>query len=210
MRIFLDDLDYRKFVDIFREVVETLEVECWTYCLMPNHYHAALLPARPNISEAIRCINSNYAQWWNSRHEHVGHVFQGRFKDQLVQRDEYLLTLSRYIALNPVRAGLTKRPEEWEWSSYAGTMGLRPLLPFVAGASLLRQFGEDDEAVLRERFSAFVLGGVVTECSDERIRSKERVLGNKAFKRSLDPLPDESQVVVPEPQSSEEGTTLGL
>ena len=208
MRIFLDDMDYRKFIDILREVVETLEVECWSYCLMPNHYHAALRPTRPNLSKAIQCINSNYAQWWNRRHERVGHVFQGRFKDQIVQHDEYLLTLCRYIALNPVRAGLTERPQQWEWSSYAGSVGLRPLSPFVAEASLLRQFGDDDHAVLRERFSAFVLGGVVTECSDDRIRSKERVLGSKAFKRSLDPPAENRAVLLPARLSDAQDETL--
>ena len=188
MRIFLDDMDYRKFVDVLAEVVEDSDIECWNYCVMPNHYHATLCPTRPNLSEAIRRINSTYAQWWNNRHERVGHVFQGRFKDQIVERDEYLLALCRYVALNPVRAGLSERPEDWEWSSYAATLGLRPLRPFVAAPSVLRQFGDDDESVLRKRFSAFVLSPITTECTDDRIRSSERVLGSKAFKVSMGPF----------------------
>ena len=188
MRIFLDDMDYRKFVDVLAEVVEDSDIECWNYCVMPNHYHVTLCPTRPNLSEAIRRINSAYAQWWNNRHERVGHVFQGRFKDQIVQRDEYLLVLCRYVALNPVRAGLSERPEDWEWSSYAATLGLRPLRPFVAVPSVLRQFGDDDESVLRKRLSEFVLGRIATECTDDRIRSRERILGSKAFKVSIGAL----------------------
>lgn len=188
MRIFLDDMDYRKFVDVLAEVVEDSDIECWNYCVMPNHYHVTLCPTRPNLSEAIRRINSTYAQWWNNRHERVGHVFQGRFKDQIVERDEYLLVLCRYVALNPVRAGLSEHPEDWEWSSYAATVGLRPLRPFVAASSVLRQFGDDDESVLRKRFSAFVLSPITTECTDDRIRSSEHILGSKAFKVCMGPF----------------------
>lgn len=111
MRIFLHDMDYRKFIDVLGDVVEESEIECWNYCVMPNHYHATFRPTRPNLSEAIRRINSVYAQWWNKRHERVGHVFQGRFKDQIVQREGYLLALCRYVAMNPVRAGLSECPE---------------------------------------------------------------------------------------------------
>lgn len=75
-------------------------MECWNYCLMPSHYQATFRPSLPNLSEAMRRLNSVYAQWWNQRHERVSHVFQGRFKDQIVQREVYLLVLCRYVALN--------------------------------------------------------------------------------------------------------------
>ncbi len=130
MRIFLDDLDYTKFVHLLADVLERFEVECWHYCLMPNHYHLTLRASRPNLSETVRHLNGTYGTWWNRRHDRVGHVFQGRFKDQIVQRQDYLLTLGRYIVLNPVRAGLVTRPEQWQWSSYAGTVGLAPAPAF--------------------------------------------------------------------------------
>ncbi len=185
MCIFTDDRDYQKFVDILADVVEALDIDCLNYCLMPNHYHATLRPTRSNLSEAIRRINGVYAQWWNRRHERVGHVFQGRFKDQIVQREGYLLALCRYVALNPVRASLAKNPEDWAWSSYAATVGLRPRPSFLAIAEVLGQFGEGDEPVLRRRFSTYVLGTATVECSDVRIRSNERVLGTKGFKLSI-------------------------
>ena len=117
MRIFLDDADYRQFVYVLGDVVEEFAIRCWNYCLMPNHYHATLQPTLPNLSAAIRRLNSVYAQWWNTRHGLVGHVFQGRFKDQIVDEDAYMLTLSRYVAMNPVRAGLATSPEDWPWGS---------------------------------------------------------------------------------------------
>ena len=186
MSIFLDDVDYRQFVYLLGDVVESLEIECLNYCLMPNHYHATLRPTLPNLSEGVRLINSRYAQWWNKRHERVGHVFQGRFKDQIVQQEGYLLSLCRYIALNPVRAGLVENPENWEWSSYAATMGLQPSPSFLAVDSLLRQFGADERATLQARFKAHVLSNEhEARGTEDRLRSNERILGDRAFKDSL-------------------------
>lgn len=186
MSIFLDDADYRQFVHLLGDVVEDLEIECWNYCVMPNHFHATLCPTLPNLSEALRRINGRYAQWWNRRHARVGHVFQGRFKDQIVQREGYLAALCRYVALNPVRAGLVERPGDWEWSSYAATAGQCSSPSFLAVDSVLRQFGDGNLSELQERFAAHVLGsspdGVGT---DDRIRSNEAVVGDGEFKRSL-------------------------
>ena len=166
--------------------MENFGIECWNYCIMPNHYHATLRPTGHNLSEALRQLNSRYAQWWNKRHERVGHVFQGRFKDQIVQREGYLPALCRYVALNPVRAGLVERPEEWEWSSYAATVGLQPAPSFLALDSVLQQFGDADRGTLQSRFADYVLGDAnALLCTDDRIRSSERLLGDMSFKRSL-------------------------
>jgi len=185
MRIFLDDLDFNKFIHLLADVVDRFEVECWHYCLMPNHYHLTLRPSRPNLSAAVQYLNGSYGLWWNRRHDRVGHVFQGRFKDQIVQRQDYLLTLGRYIALNPVRGQLVARPEEWKWSSYAGTVGLAPAPAFVAVSSVLQLFGEDVPEVLQAKFTSFVLGPNNEDQTENRIRSTERVLGDAFFKQSL-------------------------
>lgn len=186
MRIFLDDVDYTRFLDLLMDVVEEFRVECWSYCVLPNHYHLALRPTVPNLSDAIKFLNSSYAQWWNKRHESVGHVFQGRFKDQIVDRDEYLLALCRYIALNPVRAGLAAQPQEWRWSSYAATVGLRPVHPAFDVSNVLRQFGDADEKALQARFAAFVQSPLNEICTDERIRSREKILGPRTFKSTIE------------------------
>ena len=187
MTIFLDDTDYRCFVYLLGDVFEALHVECWSYCAMPNHYHATLRPTAPNLSEAIRLLNSRYAQWWNRRHGRVGHVFQGRFKDQVVQQEGYLLALGRYIARNPVEASLVERPEDWKWSSYSAIAGLQPPPSFLWSEGVLRGYGDAEHSILQSRFMNHVCSADDDGRSlEDRIRSDERVLGTRAFKRSVD------------------------
>lgn len=187
MTIFEDERDYRCFLALMGDVLQEYAIDCWNYCLMPNHYHCTLQPTLPNLSEAIQHVNSVYAQRWNKRHHHVGHVFQGRFKDQIVQREGYLLYLCRYIARNPVRAKLVSAPEEWEWSSYAATIGLRQAPGFLNVTSTLSQFDPGDERALRARFKSFVCGDP-DEVLEERFRSNEGIVGDLKFKTSFRPL----------------------
>jgi REP element-mobilizing transposase RayT len=182
MTIFLDDADYRHFVHILGEVVDHCAIRCWNYCLMPNHYHVTLQPSAANLSEAVRRVNGIYALWWNKRHERVGHVFQGRFKDQVVDREGYLLALSRYVVLNPVRAGLVQRPEDWRWSSYSATAGLAPSPAFLAADATLQLFGKGDPHVLQTRFARHIAAQMDDASWVDRIRSSDRILGTTAFK----------------------------
>ncbi|HEY3884594.1 MAG TPA: transposase, partial [Vicinamibacterales bacterium] len=158
MRIFLDDIDRRKFLVLLGDMVDIFHVECWDFCLMNTHYHLCISNPLPNLSEAFQYLNGNYAIWWNSRHGHVGHVFQGRFRDQIVQRDSYLLTLCRYIALNPVRARLVKDPGDWPWSSYRCLAGLTSSPSFLCEHGVLQQFGGAPERQ-RESYVQHVCGG---------------------------------------------------
>ena len=182
MGIFKDDTDYRRFVHFLGEIVEECSIECWNYCVMPNHYHLTLVPSGCNLSEAIRRLNSLYAQWWNRRHGAVGHVFQGRFKDQTVERDRYLLALSRYVVMNPVRARLVGTPGEWPWSSYSATVGSAACPAFLNVIPTLALFGEGDMSSLQARFSEYVARDPIDERTADRIRSNERVLGSRLFK----------------------------
>jgi hypothetical protein len=152
---------------------------------MPNHYHLSLYPRKPNLSKAIGHLNSVYAMWWNARHAKVGHVFQGRFKDQIVQREGYLLALCRYIARNPVRAELVDDPAQWRWSSFGATAGLCPTPGFLFNDPILKQFGDGDVMGLRRLYRQHVLGQPVDDDLEERLRSKERILGNRAFKLQI-------------------------
>jgi putative transposase len=91
---------------------------------MTNHYHLAVTTIEANLSRAIQQLNGDYAQWWNWRHNRVGHVFQARFNAQIVQDGGYLANVCRYIVLNPVRARMVAAPEDWPWSSYRAMTGL--------------------------------------------------------------------------------------
>jgi putative transposase len=97
--------------------------ECYAYCLMTNHYHLVIETPDANLARGMRQLNGVYTQCFNRHHGHTGHVFQGRYKAILVDRDSYLLELARYVVLNPVRVGMVKSPQQWRWSSYAAMMG---------------------------------------------------------------------------------------
>lgn len=182
MAIFLDDCDYREFVFLLGDTVERFAVDCWNYCLMPNHYHLTLQPTLANLSRAIQHLNGRYGKWWNKRHDRVGHTFQGRFKDQIVDKAEYLLALSRYVVMNPVRANLAPRPEDWPWSSYRATIGACSAPAFLGASKTLTLFGDGSNSELQARFSHFATACGEDPTALDRFRSKERVIGSKAFK----------------------------
>lgn len=182
MAIFLNDADYREFIHLLGEAMQDADIYCWNYCLMPNHYHATLQPTRPNLSEALRRLHGTYGLWWNRRHGRVGHVFQGRFKAQIVDQDAYALALSRYVVMNPVRAGLVRQPEDWPWSSYRSTAGYCQVPPFLSTDFTLRLFGDEPEKVLQGRFTRFVTASVDDSTASDRFRSNQRLLGSRTFR----------------------------
>jgi len=112
-----------------------------SYCLMGNHYHLILETPRGNLSRIIQRLNTVYSQLFNRRHHRVGHVFQGRFDSRLVQKESHLHQASRYIALNPVRAGLVKAPEEWQWGSYRALAGYIKVPEWLENSQTLKAFG---------------------------------------------------------------------
>ena len=186
MCIFTDDEDYLRFLGIFGDVIADYGVECWNLCVMRNHFHAVLRPTLPNLPEAMQRLNGNYALWWNRRHSQVGHVYQGRYKDPVVDTDQYLLVLCRYIALNPVRAGLVKSPDQWRWSSYAATIGRAPRPTFLTIDPVLHQFGDGSQAELRRRYANYVEAEQNQQAEFDRIRSNAQFLGSKEFRRRIE------------------------
>jgi putative transposase len=127
---------------------------------MPTHYHVLVETADPNLSEGMHFLNTKYAIGFNAAHDHVGHVFQKRFHSELVTRDEHLLEALRYIVLNPVRAGLVGRPENWDWSSYGATAGISGSHSWLAQERVVALFASDPPAARRE-YREFVKAGIV-------------------------------------------------
>ena len=122
---------------------------------MENHYHLFVETPRANLDDAMQRLNGTYAMRFNRHHERTGHVFQGRYGAKLITDDDYALTVVRYIAANPVQAGLCAVPEDWRWSSYAATAGLvtsRPAIPDHDGA----RAGSRD----RDEYRRFVAAGL--------------------------------------------------
>jgi putative transposase len=156
----LDDRDHLGFLGIVRDTLNRYAWRCLTYCLMPNHYHLIMETLKPNLSQGMRQINGVYAQRFNRRHDRCGHLFQGRFGATLIGSDEYMLAAIRYVALNPVRAGLSAVPEDWKWSGHAELLGRSPV-KLVASAEVLAHFGPKELAV--ETYSEFVSQGEQNE-----------------------------------------------
>ena len=121
--IYHDDEDRQIWLDVFSQVCSRFNWRCHAWCQMDNHYHVLLETAEGNLSQGMRQLNGVYTQKSNRRHGRVGHVFQGRYKAILVERNEYLLELCRYVVLNPIRAGMVSDLDEWSWSSYRAMIG---------------------------------------------------------------------------------------
>jgi putative transposase len=139
--IYRDQADRVRFLSILADVVERFHVILHAYVLMDNHYHLLVETLEANLARAMQALNGNHAQQFNRLHRRVGHLFQGRYKAILVDHDAYLLELSRYIHLNPVRAGIVERAEHYQWSSTQAYVGLRAAPPFLTVADVLGHFG---------------------------------------------------------------------
>ncbi len=113
---------------------------CHAYCLMNNHYQLIIETPDGNLSKGARQLNGVYTQSYNNRHHRVGHIFQGRYKAILVEKESHLLEVCRYVVLNPVRAKAVGRPEEWRWSGYRGTSGMEKPHPSLTTSWVLGQF----------------------------------------------------------------------
>ena len=156
--IFLEPDDYGRFLIRLAATSNRFNIRCRAYCLMPNHYHLLLEPAALPLSRMMQQLNSSYGQWFNRRHARVGHVMQGRFKALVLDDESYLRRVARYIALNPVRAGLVETPEQWRWSSYRATAGLEEPARFLFLDRVWHSF-DIDGVRPQQRFADFVTAG---------------------------------------------------
>lgn len=156
--IYEDDIDRKTFLSVLNSVCDTYNWVCHAYCLMSNHYHLLIETPDANLSRGMRQLNGVYTQKYNRSHGRVGHVFQGRYKAILVEKENYLLELSRYIVLNPVRAGMTHSPADWPWSSYRATVDQEKGLECLNVEWILATFGKRKPVAI-ERYKIFVSEG---------------------------------------------------
>jgi len=156
--IYENDDDRIAFLSVLGEVCQHCNWVCHAYCLMGNHYHLLIETPEGNLSRGMRQLNGVYTQQHNRRHSRVGHVFQGRYKAVLVEKESYLLELARYIVLNPVRAQMVRTADEWPWSSYRSTIGLQTAVAGVHTDWVLAAFGDQREQAV-EAYKEFVAEG---------------------------------------------------
>lgn len=182
--IFFEDGDREVFLGLLGREVQQQGWWLYAYCLMDNHYHLLVETPEPNLSRGMRRLNGVYTQAFNRRHGLVGHLFQGRYKAIVVDRDSYLLELSRYVVLNPVRAGLVEDPADWVWSSYGATVGVAPAPDWLAAGALLRLFRKG-VAAARRTYARFVADGI-GKPSPWTARTGQIFLGDEAFLRRME------------------------
>ncbi|MBF0134472.1 MAG: transposase [Magnetococcales bacterium] len=141
--IYFSEDDRHTWLEVFGQVCERFNWACHAYCQMTNHYHIVVETPEGNLSQGMRQLNGVYTQSINRTYGRVGHVFQGRFKGILVEKDAYLLDLSRYVVLNPVRAGMVANSRDWPWSSHRAMLGEEAVPKWLETDWVLGQFAED-------------------------------------------------------------------
>jgi putative transposase len=181
--IYADDVDRRAFLDLMTQTVQRYHWLCHAYCLMDNHYHLLIETPEGNLSQGARQLNGIYTQQSNRRQGRVGHLFQGRYKAILVEKDRYLLELCRYVVLNPVRAGMVRLAREYRWSSYRATAGLSATPELLCTDWLLAQFGVERTEAQR-RYRRFVAEGVKHPAPWESLRG-QIFLGQASFVETM-------------------------
>ena len=185
--IFLNDHDCERFFDIYSDIVDRLGWATFAWCLMGNHFHLVVETPDPNLSEGMRLLNGIYTQYFNKNHGRVGHLFQGRFRSIVVEKNRYLLELIRYVVLNPVRSGRIDAPGDWRWSSYRATAGLEECPDWFDPGWILELVSEGvgGRESRRRQYIEFIAQGMLKE---EDIMDKVRqqiYLGDESFIESV-------------------------
>jgi putative transposase len=158
--LFRDDEHRLEFLDRLSLTVERLDWRCLAYCLMGNHFHLLVRTPLANLPRGMQRLNSSYAQWFNRQGGRRGPVFEDRYYGVLIQREPHLLEAFRYIALNPVRAGLCRSPHRYVWSSHAATAGHAPVPDFLATREVHDLFASTTGANGRAGYGEFVAAAV--------------------------------------------------
>ena len=177
--IYLSDTDRELFLGVLHLVVDRFGWICHAYCLMSNHYHLMIETPKGNLSQGMRQLNGVYTQRFNREHKRVGHIFQGRYKAILIEKDAHLLELCRYIVRNPVAASMVADVSEWRWSSYRVTAGIETRKDFCCVDWVLEQFGGS-----QQRYIEYVAGASESDAPLTNAR-RSHVLGSDKFKQGL-------------------------
>lgn len=179
--IFTTDSDRERFLSYLEELIIRYHVKIHTYCLMDNHYHLLIETPEANLIKAMHTLNTSYTVYFNRRSKRNGHLFQGRYKSILVQADEYLHHLSRYIHLNPVRANQVRDPGDYIWSSYRFFISEGKIPSWLTTDFILSYFDKDAKKAKR-LYKDFVLKGIGEQQSiiEDNITAG-CVLGNNDF-----------------------------
>lgn len=178
-KIFRNDIDRNNFLEVISKVIKRCDWLCHAYCLMDNHYHLMIETPEGNLSRGMQQLNGVYTQRFNWNHKSVGHIFQGRYKAILIEKESYLLELCRYVILNPVRARIVEVPEAWKWSSYTATTGIKKSPEYLIEDWILGQFGKNKRKA-QKRYKEFVQAGIIENSPWDELQG-QILLGGEGF-----------------------------
>jgi REP element-mobilizing transposase RayT len=171
--------DARIFLDLLGIEIGQQRWLCHGYCLMETHYHLLIETPEPNLGRGMARLNMRYSQWFGRRHERPGHLFQGRYKAILFEKEKWLLPLARHVVTNPVRTQSVNRADQWRWSSYRAVAGGEECPAWLTREDLLRQCGD-----ARDGWRGYVAGGPDAPSPWDELRAGH-YLGGEAFLRDL-------------------------
>ena len=178
--IFLDPNDRLLFMDKLRELVTEHALKIHAYCLMSNHYHLVVETSKHHISDTMRTLNTYYSKKYHSKYKTCGHLFQGRYRSVLVEKSAYLLDVSRYVHLNPVRAHLVSLPEHYTWSSMKVYIGEEDIHNIVYKDTILDWFSHEYETA-QKNYRRFVHAKMTEQDSLEGLVTYDDILGTNSF-----------------------------
>jgi putative transposase len=157
--IFREDQDRGYFIKLLSQAGPRYQLRILAFCLMTNHYHLFLRTPEANLPPAMQWLNSTYAIRFNWRYQHCGHLFQGRYQSVMIQSHAHWLHLSKYLHLNPVRAGMVKDPGDYSWSSFLDYTRTRPRFSWLHPEEVLAAYGSDPGRARRYRLECLALAG---------------------------------------------------
>ncbi len=181
--IFKDEDDQKLLLATLENVNKRYNWHCHAYCLMNNHYHLIIETPDGNLSKGMRQLNGVYTQMFNKRHKKTGHIFQGRYKAILIQKDSHLLEACRYVVLNPVRAKIVQKSQDWQWSSYRSTVGLDKPHSCLTTQWILGQYSKRKRQAER-KYSEFIEAGIGGKVIWKDVRG-QCILGEEEFTEGL-------------------------
>ena len=216
--VFKSKRDREKFLEYLESATDRYQAVIHCFCLMDNHYHLLLETPAGNLSQIMHHVNGAYTTYFNVKRARSGHLFQGRYKAIVIEKDEYAKELSRYIHLNPVRGKIVQAPEQYAWSSYRFYIGREKAPPWLQHRFILGYFGRsikvaqkgyeefvaelverDYESPLKDVFGSVLLGSqaFIDFIKNEYISSEKSDRNVPALKQLLNQatLPDICQTV---------------
>lgn len=190
--IYFGEADRIAWLETFNQVCARFNWTCHAWCQMTNHYHIVIETAEGNLAQGMRQLNGVYTQTINRNHKRVGHVFQGRYKAILVEKDSYLLELARYVVLNPLRARMVRDLAKWRWSSYRAMIGAEAAPDWLQTDWILGQFSPQRGRAVN-RYIDFVREGVGLPSLWDKLRGQV-YLGGDAFLTRMQKLAEKAAI----------------